>query len=74
MRRVRNNFAVDQVASHDASATTFNGDNVNQFSAVEHAHIAKTNLASELLVCAEQQLLTGLTTRGERTTYLCTTE
>ena len=71
---MRLNFASQEVAHNDSCATTIDGDGVNQFGAVKQTHTAKTNLASHLLICANEQLLTGLATCVERAAYLCATK
>ena len=74
MSSVRLQFAGEQIAHHDASATTVDNDSVDQFGAVIEVDSAEADLASELLIGAEQQLLAGLTTRIERAADLRATE
>ena len=63
---VRLELAGHQIASDDAGATTVDDDGVDQLDAVEQANAAETDLAGELLIGAEQQLLAGLATCVER--------
>ena len=71
MSSVRLQFACEQIAYHDASATTIDNNGVDKFGAVVEVDSAEADLTSELLIGAEQQLLTGLTARIERAADLC---
>ena len=66
VRGVRLDLAGDQVAGDDAGAAAVDHDGVDELDAVEQANAAEADLAGELLVGAEQQLLAGLTAGVER--------
>jgi len=74
MRGMTGDFAGQQIAHDDAGSTTVDDDDVNQFGAIEQSHTTQTNLARQLLICAEQQLLASLTARIERAAHLRTAE
>ena len=71
---VAGEFASQQVARDDARSAAIDDNNVDQLTTVEESHTAQTNLARQLLVGTEQQLLTGLTTGVKGAAYLGATE
>ena len=62
---VAGEFASQQVARDDARSAAIDDNNVDQLTTVEQPHTAQTNLARQLLVGTEQQLLTSLSTGVE---------
>ena len=74
MRGVRRELTGHQVAADDSGATIFDVDDVDHFHAVPELDIAKPDLACELLVGANQQLLACLTAGVEGAAYLSATE
>ena len=71
---VRHHLTGHEVARDDAGATTFDRHHIDEFGAVEQTHVAQTNLASQLLIRTQQQLLTGLAAGVEGTAHLRATE
>ena len=67
-------FASQQVARDDARSAAIDDNNVDQLTTIEESHTAQTNLARQLLVSTEQQLLTGLTTGVKGAAYLGATK
>src|SRR6266850_1432728 len=63
IRRMRRDFAVDEVASYDAFGMAVNDDQVEHFRARKHLDRSQGNLAAEGLVSAEEKLLAGLAAR-----------
>ena len=70
MSRVRGELAGDQIARDDAGAATFDVDDVDHLHAVPQLDVAEPDLAGELLVGAEQELLAGLAAGVERAAHL----
>ena len=66
MGRVRAELAGHQVAGDDAGAATVDVDDVDHLHAVPQLDVAEADLAGELLVGADQQLLAGLAAGVER--------
>ena len=67
VRRVRRDLAGQQVAGDDAGAATVDDDDVDASpSGCTERDVAEADLARQLLVGAEQQLLTGLAAGVER--------
>ena len=71
---MRLDVAGQQVAGDDSGATTVDHHGVDQLDAIEQPNPAEADLAGQLLVGAEQQLLSGLATRVERAADLCSAE
>ena len=71
---VRCDLAGVQIACDDAARMSIHDDDVEHLFVRVHAHRTQTDLTLERLIRAEQQLLTGLTTRVERARYLRATE
>ena len=71
---VRRQFARHEIADHDACGASLNHHDVNEFTAVEETDTSLADLASELLISTEQQLLTGLATGIEGAAHLSPTE
>ena len=67
-------FAGQQVARDDACSAAIDDNDVDQLTTIEESNTAQTNLARQLLVGTEQQLLTGLTTGVKGAAYLGATE
>ena len=63
-------LAGDEVAGDDAGASPSTTDDVDQLGAVVQLDVAEADLAGELLVGAEQQLLAGLATGVEGAAHL----
>ena len=63
---MRAELAGHQVAGDDAGATAVDVDDVDHLHAVPQLDVAEADLAGELLVGTDQQLLAGLATGVER--------
>ena len=70
VRRVRAELAVHQVAGDDAGAATVDVDNVDHLGPVPELDVAEADLACQLLVGTDQQLLAGLASRIEGAAHL----
>jgi hypothetical protein len=70
----RLDLAVDHVAGHDAAGATVDDDDLHHLVAGVHLDGAGRDLALQLLVGADEQLLTGLATGVERALHLNATE
>jgi hypothetical protein len=74
VRRVRRELAGHQVARDDACAATVDVDDVDHLHAVPELDVAESDLARQLLVGADQELLAGLAAGVERPAHLCAAE
>ena len=72
--RVRHDLTRQEVAGDDARAATVDHDDVEHLDAVPEVDVAEADLARQLLVGPEQQLLPRLTAGIERAADLGTTE
>ena len=63
-------LAGEQVAGDDAGAAAVDDDDVDELDAVAQLDVAEPDLAGQLLVGAEQQLLAGLAAGVERAAHL----
>ena len=70
MGGVRAELAGEQVADDDAGAAAVDDDDVDELDAVAQLDVAEADLAGQLLVGAEQQLLAGLAAGVERAAHL----
>ena len=70
MPGVRRDLAGQQVAGDDAGATTVDDHDVEHLDAIPEPHVAEADLARQLLVGTEEQLLTGLPAGVERAAHL----
>ena len=68
---MRLDLSGQQVAHHDAGTTAIDNNCVDQFGAIEKSNSTKTYLTRHLLVCANKQLLSGLTACIKRAANLC---
>ena len=69
-----NEVASDDTACALLAVLVLNHDDIKHLVAVVHLHLALAYLAAECGVCAEEELLTGLTFGIECTADLCATE
>ena len=71
VRGVRFDLTGDQVARNNTAGTAIDDHDVQHLHAREHPHIAAGNLATQCRVGTDQQLLSRLSARVERTRHLC---
>ena len=74
MRCVRLDLTRHEIACHNACSASVNRDDVKKLCAIKQTHSPEANLASELLICTQEQLLSGLAASVERTTDLGTSK
>ena len=74
MGRVAGNLASEQIAHHDARGFAVDHNHVDEFGAVVQFHVAQPDLAGQLGVHAQQELLSGLASCVERAGDLSATE
>ena len=74
MRCMGLDLTCHEVARHDARSTTINRDDVKKLCAIKQTNSPESNLASELLICAQEQLLSGLAASIKCSTDLGTTK
>src|SRR4029453_705251 len=68
--RVRRELTGDQVATDDAGATAVDDHDVDELHATEESYAPEADLSRELLICTQQQLLSGLAAGVERAAHL----
>ena len=71
---MRFDLARHEVARHNACSTTINRDDVKKLCAIKQTHSPESDLACELLIRTQEQLLSGLAASVERTTDLGTSK